>query len=99
MVNLVRSGRKQPQPSDVSAGGKARHLRFHHVPGSRLHFANLSPAQPVGAPPAPAPVISAALYDRFSSRGEADFADKVLSAMRYGFGGHVEKDASPTGGA
>ncbi len=40
---------------------------------------------------APAPVISAALYDRFSSRGQADFADKVLSAMRYGFGGHVEK--------
>ena len=34
---------------------------------------------------APAPVISAALYDRFSSRGEADFADKLLSAMRYEF--------------
>jgi 6-phosphogluconate dehydrogenase len=40
---------------------------------------------------APAPVISAALYDRFSSRGEADFADKLLSAMRYEFGGHQEK--------
>ncbi len=48
---------------------------------------------------APVPVISAALYDRFSSRGEADFADKVLSAMRYAFGGHVEKAAAPTGGA
>ena len=48
---------------------------------------------------APAPVISAALYDRFSSRGEADFADKVLSAMRYAFGGHVEKAAAPKGGA
>ena len=48
---------------------------------------------------APAPVISAALYDRFSSRGEADFADKVLSAMRYGFGGHVEKKATSQGGA
>lgn len=46
---------------------------------------------------APAPVISAALYDRFSSRDEADFADKVLSAMRYGFGGHTEKTASPKG--
>jgi 6-phosphogluconate dehydrogenase len=45
----------------------------------------------------PAPVISAALYDRFSSRGEADFVDKVLSAMRYAFGGHVEKAASPRG--
>ena len=39
----------------------------------------------------PAPVISAALYARFSSRGEADYADRVLSALRYEFGGHVEK--------
>jgi 6-phosphogluconate dehydrogenase len=42
----------------------------------------------------PAPVLSAALYQRFSSRGEDDFAEKVLSAMRYQFGGHVER---PTG--
>jgi 6-phosphogluconate dehydrogenase len=41
----------------------------------------------------PAPVLSAALYQRFSSRGEEDFADKLLSAMRYQFGGHVEKVA------
>lgn len=41
----------------------------------------------------PAPVISAALFSRFSSRGEDEFADKVLSAMRYGFGGHHEKKA------
>ena len=39
----------------------------------------------------PAPVLSTALYQRFSSRGEDDFARKVLSAMRFGFGGHVEK--------
>jgi 6-phosphogluconate dehydrogenase len=39
----------------------------------------------------PAPVLSAALFQRFSSRGEADFADKLLSAMRFEFGGHVEK--------
>ena len=39
----------------------------------------------------PAPVLSAALYARFSSRGEADFQAKLLSAMRYQFGGHVEK--------
>jgi 6-phosphogluconate dehydrogenase len=44
---------------------------------------------------APAPVLSAALYQRFSSRGEDEFADKVLSAMRFEFGGHVER---PTGG-
>jgi len=41
----------------------------------------------------PAPVLSAALYQRFSSRGEEDFADKLLSAMRYQFGGHVELKA------
>jgi 6-phosphogluconate dehydrogenase len=40
---------------------------------------------------APAPVLTTALYERFASRGEADFADKVLSAMRFGFGGHLEK--------
>ncbi len=39
----------------------------------------------------PAPVLSTALYQRFSSRGEDDFARKVLSAMRYKFGGHVER--------
>jgi len=39
----------------------------------------------------PAPVLSASLYQRFSSRGEAEFEDKVLSAMRFQFGGHVEK--------
>jgi 6-phosphogluconate dehydrogenase len=41
----------------------------------------------------PAHVLSAALYERFASRGEADFADKLLSAMRYEFGGHLEKPA------
>jgi 6-phosphogluconate dehydrogenase len=39
----------------------------------------------------PTPVLTAALYERFSSRGEADFADKLLSALRYEFGGHREK--------
>jgi len=39
----------------------------------------------------PANVLAAALFERFSSRGDADFADKVLSAMRYEFGGHLEK--------
>ncbi len=41
----------------------------------------------------PAHVLTAALYERFSSRGEADFANKLLSAMRFEFGGHVEKPA------
>jgi len=39
----------------------------------------------------PAPVLSSALFDRFASQGEAVFADKLLSAMRFAFGGHVEK--------
>ena len=39
----------------------------------------------------PVPVLSAALFQRFSSRGEADFANKILSAMRFQFGGHVER--------
>jgi 6-phosphogluconate dehydrogenase len=43
----------------------------------------------------PAPVLSAALYERFSSRGEGDFADKLLSALRFQFGGHEEKSPTP----
>jgi len=42
----------------------------------------------------PVPVLSAALYERFTSRGEADFPDKLLSAMRYEFGGHLEKPSA-----
>jgi 6-phosphogluconate dehydrogenase len=45
----------------------------------------------------PAFVLSAALFERFSSRGEADFADRILSAMRYGFGGHLEKPDAEKG--
>jgi 6-phosphogluconate dehydrogenase len=42
----------------------------------------------------PVPVLTTALYERFSSRGQADFSDKLLSAMRYEFGGHLEKPAA-----
>ena len=42
----------------------------------------------------PAPVLTTALYERFSSRGEADFANRILSAMRFQFGGHREKTQS-----
>ena len=42
----------------------------------------------------PAPVLTASLYERFSSRGNGSFADKLLSAMRYQFGGHIEKEHS-----
>jgi 6-phosphogluconate dehydrogenase len=44
----------------------------------------------------PTPVLSAALYERFDSRGQSGFADQLLSAMRHAFGGHIEK---PAGGA
>jgi 6-phosphogluconate dehydrogenase len=47
----------------------------------------------------PDPVLRAALYERFSSRGEADFADKVLSALRYQFGGHEKRTSTPKEGA
>ena len=57
-------------------------------------------ASPPSTRACPRHVLTAALYERFSSRGEADFADQVLSAMRFGFGGHLEKpdeaDAVPT---
>lgn len=43
----------------------------------------------------PVPVLAAALYQRFSSRGEAEFAEKLMSAMRYEFGGHLEKPLKP----
>ena len=42
----------------------------------------------------PVPVLTTALYERFASRGEGDYQDKLLSAMRFGFGGHLEKTAS-----
>jgi 6-phosphogluconate dehydrogenase len=41
----------------------------------------------------PVPVLTTALYERFSSRGDADFQDKLLSALRFEFGGHLEKPA------
>jgi 6-phosphogluconate dehydrogenase len=47
----------------------------------------------------PAPVLSAALYERFSSRGEDNFAERLLSALRYQFGGHDEKAAGDKAGA
>jgi 6-phosphogluconate dehydrogenase len=47
----------------------------------------------------PVPVLSTALYERFGSRGDADFADKVLSALRFKFGGHEEKGAASEGDA
>ena len=47
----------------------------------------------------PVPVLSAALFERFSSRGEAEYADRLMSAMRFEFGGHLEKDDTTGGNA
>ena len=47
----------------------------------------------------PVPALSAALYQRFASRGESDFQDRLISAMRYGFGGHLEKSSEKKVGA
>jgi 6-phosphogluconate dehydrogenase len=44
----------------------------------------------------PAPVISSALFTRFSSRGGDEYADKIMSAMRFEFGGHLEKPPAPS---
>ena len=54
------------------------------------NFATIKAAIDEGVP---VPVLSAALYQRFTSRGESDYANKVLSAMRFQFGGHHEKPA------
>ncbi len=56
-------------------------------------FAALAPAP---TSPLRHPVVTSALYARFSSRGEGDFADRLLSAMRMEFGGHHEKAGTPT---
>jgi 6-phosphogluconate dehydrogenase (decarboxylating) len=59
--------------------------------------ANISPLRPARRGPegVPVPVLSAALYERFSSRGESHYADQLLSAMRQQFGGHAELPTMP----
>ena len=69
---------------------------FDTPPSTNTPAASRTPARAVDLLAAieegvPAPVLTAALYSRFASRGDDDFADKVLSAMRKGFGGHDEK--------
>ena len=66
---------------DVSIHG---HLLFMSVEQTRGRL-------DCGTEGVPTPVLSTALYERFSSRNNADFQDKLLSAMRYEFGGHIEK--------
>jgi 6-phosphogluconate dehydrogenase len=79
---------------DLTASALARDGRLAgfagHVADSGEGRWTVEAAIDVGVP---APVLSAALYARFESRGQAEFANKVLSAMRLGFGGHVEKSS------
>jgi 6-phosphogluconate dehydrogenase (decarboxylating) len=79
-IGLVGLGR-------MSANMSRRWLRDRHAMVGYARHAE-TPAIDVGAP---APILTTALYQRFMSRGEADFADRVLSAMRFGFGGHEEQ--------
>ena len=65
-----------------------------HVSDSRAGRCTIQAAIGEGVPvPVPVPVLSAALFERFTPRGNADFASRVLSAMQYEFGGHAEKPA------
>ena len=68
-----------------------RALRAGCQLGARLLSGKIKPAAIDEG--VPVPVLTTALYERFSSRGEADYADRLLSAMRFGFGGHLEKSA------
>src|SRR5438309_51560 len=71
-------------PGRQSTGGTAEQGYLHCGRNGAVHFVEAVPV----------PVLSAALYQRFSSRGEAEFQNRVLSAMRFQFGGHVEKPGS-----
>ena len=78
---------------DLTARGAARDAGARRVRGPR----RATPARAAGRcrprsrRACPTPVLAASLFDRFASRGEADFGDRVLSAMRKRFGGHLEK--------
>ena len=76
----------------LSASPAWKSLEAHHQKIRELHLRELFPDDPKRGGE-PVPVLTTALYERFSSRGEADYQDKLLSAMRYEFGGHLEKPA------
>ena len=84
----------RPHGTGLRAGPEAR---ARSPGGCRTRARAAGRASPPSTRAVPAPVLTTALFERFSSRGEADFADKVLSAMRFGFGGHLEKKAADAG--
>jgi len=90
-------------PGRETGGGTAEHGYLHCGPSGAGRVSDSGEGRWTIAAAideaVPAPVLSTALYERFGSRGEADFADKVLSALRYEFGGHKEKAAAKTGDA
>ena len=95
-----RGGVAARQRDRLVAAGPDGELPWSRIPLSRNSpgvFRTRAKAAGRSRPPSTRlcrlPVLTAALYERFSSRGEADFADKLLSAMRYEFGGHLEKSA------
>jgi 6-phosphogluconate dehydrogenase (decarboxylating) len=79
------------QPNAVKFSQRPRVLEIRRTSlrlgrGARDHQDRIDEGVPV-------PVLTTELYERFSSRGDADFQDKLLSAMRFEFGGHLEKSA------
>ena len=78
---------------DLTADALRRRSRAERVrgPRQRLRRGPLDACTPPSTRACPVPVLAAALFERFTSRGRADVADKVLSAMRSEFGGHVER--------
>ena len=81
-----------PRPHGVGARGRSD-ARSGSPAASRTPARAAGRSTPRSTKRCPAHVLAAALFERFSSRGEADFQDRVLSAMRFEFGGHVEKGA------
>ena len=81
------------QAARPGAGVGVRAQRRRRLAGRTGHLAHRRPAHAYAdsAVCVPAHVLASALYERFSSRGEADYADKLLSAMRKQFGGHAEQ--------
>ncbi len=87
---IARSHRHLAEGANRVSHGSAPLMRSLRQPGIRFQGRRwtIKAAIDEGVP---VPVLSTALYSRFTSRGEAEFADKLLSAMRFEFGGHIEK--------
>ena len=93
--HCVVYGTKQEAVWELATDGAAGSVSLEEFSGKLKKPGAVSMMVPAAAvdptETVPAPVLSAALYERFSSRGDDDFAGKLLSALRYQFGGYKEK--------